>query len=486
MRPSHFGTIFRKELLENVRNHRFLLALGLCIVLIPLGFSVQYMDYAAKDAAYRDAVRTYDDTHKLMRDLVMSASVFRPASPLAPLSAGVEALLPTSIDTVGYVSDQGATTRFTNTSGLGNPFRFLYGPLDLASIVVIVLSVLAVLFAFNTVSGEKERRTLSQVFANSVPRPTLITAKMVAAFVLIAAAFLTGLLLGVLALALQGFEIWGRAETLVPFLIATGLALVYIFVMVNLGLLVSTRARSSLSAMVTLVMAWVVLFMLVPKAAVIVSKVIRPVKSQQVVDLEKNGLRVQLNKEMEDEITRLGKTMPGIKDMTMDAFFKAKRAKDPRIDEYQKKQDEIRDTYRGRTAAELDKIDAFYSGQRNGQTGLARNISRLSPVSCFLHGVTEISGTGLAEYDRLKTNRASFRKFLEDEISRKSVMIRFENASMGDYLFDREAPAPKIAYRGSALRDVLPGVWPDMVLLFVYGILFFAGAYVSFLRYDLR
>jgi hypothetical protein len=72
--------------------------------------------------------------------------------------------------------------------------------------LAVVLSILAVLFAFNGVSGEKERRTLAQVFSNSVPRSTLITAKMAAAFTLIAAAFLVGLLLGALTLAFQGFE----------------------------------------------------------------------------------------------------------------------------------------------------------------------------------------------------------------------------------------------------------------------------------------
>jgi ABC-type transport system involved in multi-copper enzyme maturation permease subunit len=486
MKPSHFGTIFRKELLENVRNHRFLLALGLCIVLIPLGFSVQYMDYAAKDAAYRDAVRTFEDNHKEMRDFVMSASVFRPPSPLASLSAGVEALLPTSIDTVGLVRDTGVTTAFANTSGLGNPFRFLYGPLDLATIAAVVLSVLAVLFVFNGVSGEKERRTLAQVFANAVPRSTLITAKMAAAFVLIAAAFLTGLLIGVLVLAIQGFEVWGRAGTLAPFLIAAGLALVYIFVMVNLGLLVSTRARSSLSAIVTLVMAWVALFMLVPKVAVIASKIARPVKSQQVVDLEKGQVRAQLEKEGEGEIDKLRKTMPGIKDMTMDAFFKAKREKNPLIDDYQKKQDEIQSSYRERIDAEMAKLDAFYGTQRDGQTRLAKNLSRLSPVSCFLHAVTEIAGTGLAEVGRLKENKTAFASLLENEISRKLKMLRFGNMAMGEDGFDRDAPASKFVYREGTLRDELAGVWPDMALLLFYGILFFAGAYVSFLRYDLR
>jgi ABC-type transport system involved in multi-copper enzyme maturation permease subunit len=486
MRHSPFDTIFRKELLENIRNQRFLLALSLCVVLIPLGFAVQYTDYEAKDAAYRDAVRTFEDGHKTLFDFVQSASMFRPPSPLAPLSAGVEALLPTSIDTVGFIGENGPTLAYANTSGLGDPFRFLYGPLDLATIAAVVLSILAVLFAFNGVSGEKERRTLAQVFSNSVPRSTLITAKMAAAFFLIAAAFLVGLLLGALTLALQGFEVWAKSATLVPFLIAAGLSLVFIFVMVNLGLLVSTRSRSSLSAIVTLVMAWVALFMLVPKAAVIASKVARPVKSQQVVDLEKSQVRAQLKKEGDGEVDKMRQSMPGIKDMTMDAFFKAAlRGKNPLINEYQKRQDEILNSYRERIDAETAKLDAFYGAQREGQTRLARNLSRLSPVSCFLHGVTEIAGTGLAEAGRLKENKTVFASLLENEISRKMKLLHFGNMAMAGEI-GRETPAPKLVYREGTLRDALPGVWPDMALLVFYGILFFAGAYVSFLRYDLR
>ncbi|MGD0783717.1 MAG: ABC transporter permease subunit, partial [Candidatus Aminicenantales bacterium] len=324
------------------------LALALCVVLVPLGLYVQEKDFEARDLGYRNAVRTYEESHKLLRDLVMGAAVFHPASPLSLLAAGMEALYPTSIETVGFVSEQGAVTRFNNSAGLGNPFRFLYGPLDLSAIVSVVLSILAVLFIFNAVSGEKERRTLSQVFANSVSRTTVVLAKMTAAFLLLSVAFLAGLLTGIFILALEGFEIWASGEIFRPFLIAAGLSILYIFVMVNLGLLVSIRARSSLSAMLTLVLCWVAVFMLVPKAGVIASKILRPVKSQQVIDLEKERLRVQLQKDLDGEIDTLRKTMPGIKDMTADEFFKAHRAKEPIVDEFQKKQDEIQDAYRAR------------------------------------------------------------------------------------------------------------------------------------------
>jgi hypothetical protein len=178
--------------------------------------------------------------------------------------------------------------------------------------------------------------------------------------------------------------------------------------------------------------------------------------------------------------------MPGIKDMTMDDFFKAQREKNPLVDEYQKKQDEIQGSTRERVDAEMAKLDAFYGTQRDGQTRLARNLSRLSPVSCFLHGVTEIAGTGLAEAGRLKENRTALAGLLENEISRKLKMTHFGNVTMGEDGFDRQAPAAKLVYRQGPLGDVLAGIWPDMALLAVYGLLFFVGAVWSFRRYDLR
>jgi ABC-type transport system involved in multi-copper enzyme maturation permease subunit len=113
-------------------------------------------------------------------------------------------------------------------------------------------------------------------------------------------------------------------------------------------------------------------------------------------------------------------------------------------------------------------------------------LSRLSPVSCFLHGVTEIAGTGLAEVGRLKENRTALTSLLVNEISRKIKSLRFENMTMSSDGVDNETPAPRLVYKSATLGDELAGAWPDMALLVFYGILFFAGAYVSFLRYDLR
>ena len=261
-----FGILYLKELRENVQNYRFLLALVLCTVVIPLGFYVSQNDYAQRRQAYDQTVRGLDQSHTLMADLIRNGgAAFRPPSPLGLLSDGIETILPSSVETQGYVSDQGAQVRFNNTRRLENPFTALFGRLDLAFMVSTVLAVLVMIFTFNAVAGEKERRTLAQVMANPVPRATVITAKMAAASSLLAAAFLAGTAAGVLLTTALGLGPFGEAGTWGPFLIGIGVALVFLIVFVNLGLLVSAVTLSPVSAMVTLLAVWVGLAMVLPE-----------------------------------------------------------------------------------------------------------------------------------------------------------------------------------------------------------------------------
>jgi hypothetical protein len=87
----------------------------------------------------------------------------------------------------------------------------------------------------------------------------------------------------------------------------------------------------------------VVLFLILPKASVIVAEIVRPVKSQQVIDIEKSQVRMQMQREEGQEILQLQKTMPGVKDMAELDFFKKLRAGDENAKAYEKKQNEVQE-----------------------------------------------------------------------------------------------------------------------------------------------
>ena len=66
-----------------------------------------------------------------------------------------------------------------------------------------------------------------------------------------------------------------------------------------------------MSAIVGLMVCWVVLFLILPKASVIVAKIVRPVKSQQVIDIEKSQVRMQMQREEGQEIRPTPKNHAG-------------------------------------------------------------------------------------------------------------------------------------------------------------------------------
>jgi hypothetical protein len=309
---------------------------------------------------------------------------------------------------------------------------------------------------------------------------------MAAGGLLISVAFLAGVAAGVLLLAAAGLEIPLSAETAAAFGIGIGASLLYLLVFLSLGLLVSSLSRSSLVAMVVLLSCWVALFMILPKGSVAVSKLLYRVKSQQVVDLEKARVRLQSSSELEQAIDRLMKTTPVIKDMSLDDFMKASREKNTAVDAYENAQDKMNDESRAKLEDELDRIDADFELRKGRQAAVARTIARLSPMSCLVHVLTELAGTGFAEERAWRETRARFKRTIDRELGSKMEMRRFGQLSYGGGNIDRSAPAPKFPPDVVSLEKRLAAVWVDLALLGVYGILFFAGAYVAFLRYDVR
>lgn len=482
-----FAALYLKELRENVHNFRFLLALLLCLVLIPLGFTVSQKDYTERRKAYDQTVQDYEQSRKTALDVWSNGgSAFRPPSPLGLISDGVEMVLPNAVETRGYISDQGAQVQFNTSRRVENPFTALFGRLDLAFIVSTVLAVLVMIFTFNAIAGEKERRTLAQIMANAVPRSTVIAAKMAAGSSLLGAAFLAGTAAGLLLTIALGLSPFSQPGTTLPFAVAVGVALLFLAGLLALGLLVSALSRNSIAAMITLLAVWVGLAMVLPKASVVASRLLLPVRSQQVVDLEKAQVRAQSGRELETAVRELARTSPGIRGLSASEYFKLRNAHDPAAAAYEEGQTKLNAEFAASLNAQLDRIDAEFERRRGRQAALARNLSRLSPVSCFTHVLAEVAGTGFVEESAWRTTRSRFKQLLDREIAPKVGGRRFGDLTYGSVDLDRSAPAPRLAPEPVPLEKRLAAVWLDLALLGVYGLLFFAGAHVAFLHYDVR
>jgi ABC-type transport system involved in multi-copper enzyme maturation permease subunit len=470
-----FRTLFGKEILEALASRRFWVILGLCLVLIPLGVEVSLKDYRTRLQNYREAVRIYQEQTKTVSDVLYKggAKAFAPPSPLSFLSLGLALVNPNVAETLYKYGEPPAVIRLSNNQGRDNLYEFFYGPLDLIFVVGVVMSLLAVIMSYGAIAGEKEQGTLGLVLSNSIPRAKIILAKTMANGLVLIVPFLTALALSLIILELQGspFAAGGAWASIG---LAVVLAVLFIGAFFNLGLLVSALTKQAVTALVTLLLAWVFLYGVYPRLASAAAQVIHPVKSEARLALEKAQIRANIEKEQEAEIEKLGKAMP--EDERSSAFAEGK-----------KKQEEVRTKYRTELETSWQALERESDARRASLLTLTAGIARLSPVSAFVRPLAELSRTGWLEYRQFGAEAREFEGVLNRDVFDKMKLIRMPNGISSDFdQKDAAAAAPVFAYRPAPLEAVARNVLPDLVLLVLFNLVFFAGAFVAFIRYDAR
>jgi ABC-type transport system involved in multi-copper enzyme maturation permease subunit len=135
--------------------------------------------------------------------------------------------------------------------------------IDLVFVVTILLSLAALVFSYDAVSGEREDGTLKLALANGVPRSTVLAGKFAGGAIVLFVPFLIALSLGLIYVLLQPRIGWSAVDGGALGLLLAGSA-VYTMVFYGLGFLISARHASSASSIMTSLVVWVVLVLVVP------------------------------------------------------------------------------------------------------------------------------------------------------------------------------------------------------------------------------
>ena len=289
-----FATIIRKEILDAMKSFRFLIAVLLCMILIPLGMYVNLREYQQRQADYQEAVRLYQQRSNGNIDMDFPAEGYRPPSVLSIFSVGLEYFLPNKV-----VTARNGVLHLSNDQGINNPQSLLFGKVDLLFNVSFVISLLALIFTFNLIAGEKEEGTFRLVMANPVPRWKILLGKIVGNYVVLLVPFLIAILLSLVVLSLSGLVSFFSSIILPSFLVILVVSLLFILAMFNLGILISTLTHRSITAMVALLFVWTIFVLSLPRMSPMIAEIIYPVKSPQVLDLEKSLVRENYEKELD-------------------------------------------------------------------------------------------------------------------------------------------------------------------------------------------
>jgi ABC-type transport system involved in multi-copper enzyme maturation permease subunit len=506
-----FCTLVGKEIAETMLGFRFAIATLLCVVLIPLGMYVSRKDYEHCLASYQRELQTYRQRYGTPREVLsnMEAQGFRPPSVLSIFASGLDPFMPDKVFT-----SQSGLFRTVKESGNDNPQSLLFGKADFLFNVMFIISLAALIFTFNSISGEKERGTLRLMIAHSIPRSRILLSKIVGKYVVLLVPFMISVFIALLILdaspvvSIGSPRVW---PALLIILVVTGL---FIFGMVSLGVCISTFTTHSMGSIVLLFFVWAMFIIGIPRMSPMIAESIYPVESGSVFSFRKRMVCDDIEKQFEQ-----------IKKETIDPKWKAEQepldkatmlksieiaereraeGKEPSfkaVEELNRKYNERRreieakyepqiqrlfDECQRRIGTELNRIEQDYRNRRNIQFSIAMNLARISPVSCYAFIVSGLSGTGVGEPDNFVNNAQGFQDQIK-QILYDKVYQRFGISTIAkEFDYSNPPSFPDMRYRYCNLAEAIQVHWPDILLLCLFDVLFCALALLRFNRYDVR
>ena len=246
-------TLIRRELLDNLMTFRFAAAVFIMLLLVVANTAVQIQDYERRLVDYNTAVKTH---HQQSREKkTYSAGKFdvdRPPNPLSIFNIGMDKQLGNQVEVYfGFVP----TLWDAKMHGSDNPIMNIFSSIDIAFIFKVVLSLLALIFAYDTLAGEHERGTLRLVLTHPVRRGHILFAKYMSAMVCLLVPLLMSVSLGVILLTTSTSISLSTDDFLriAGFILTT---IVYLSVFYLIGMFISAVTRRTGTALMLSMFVW--------------------------------------------------------------------------------------------------------------------------------------------------------------------------------------------------------------------------------------
>ena len=279
--------IVRKELLDQLRSLRFAIACAVCLLVMLLSSVVLTRDYGEALSTY-NMNRVMHRNELEQRTQIWSVNegitVDRPLNLMNTMVRGLSQELTESVKI-----QPGNRLDFPE-SWEGNPVLPLFPAVDFVFIVGVIVSLLALAFGYDAISGEAESGVLKLLLSYSVPRDLVLLGKWIGGFLALIAPFTVSFLLALLLMLLFP-EVESDLDASLSLLALFCLALLYLAAIFSLGLFISSRTRLASTSITVLLLLWVAFVLALPNMAPYAVSQIVPIPSQESVRREKAAIR---------------------------------------------------------------------------------------------------------------------------------------------------------------------------------------------------
>ena len=257
-------TIWKKELLEQLTSRRFIYCTLITVSLIWVIGLLRIASYErAQVEKDRIVAETADELRKIHKYSKLRTEIVRTPSPLEVFDRGVteqkSSVVPIEIYQTPYLADK------HTLSTTGNPLLAIIGALDVVHVIQIFLALLAILFACESISGEKEDGTLALMLTTNVSRMQVVIGKLLGGITLLN----IPIFLGFLGLVIFFFasEHVQLTEADWVSLIGTWMAsLFYIAIFHLIGMAISCYTHNTSTSLIYSLFIWTFLVIILPSS----------------------------------------------------------------------------------------------------------------------------------------------------------------------------------------------------------------------------
>jgi ABC-2 type transport system permease protein len=454
-----FRTILRRELQETGASSTLLSALVALTILVPLSAYIQARNYqrVVEDYAIRQSIHQTENNSQ-------SIVLIRPTPPLAPFFNGAYDGLP---DEFRLRND----TATTNTpSGDLTPLDWLFPKIDLSFIIGVLMTLLTILLAHDTIAGDREQGALKLVLAGPIARRTVLAAKvtgiiLTTTVILIHVVFLYTIVVAVFSAGTADLS----GVNLSALIVFTLVSIIVLIVTAALGVAVSASVKRSSVSLFACASIWIVIIIIWPTFGAYIAYSSKPAPPPEAFQ------RAMASKEREliqEELAEHRKTAADLK------------AQQVGVEAAWQRYLELRRRWIERRNEEIERLVRERKKQIRDQQTFVKRISLFSPYVAFKEVLGSLCGTGLDSYDEFLV---AVERYRQQEFIPKGLDLRsrqkpwLDAAKPDDHLQLRplQTPSPTLSERLAAAAWPLSILIAEMIILMILGVL-------RFERYDVR
>jgi ABC-type transport system involved in multi-copper enzyme maturation permease subunit len=468
--------IIFKEILENLLSLRFVLSLVLVISLFAASGFVFVSKYTDQSADYwretnKNLAALRERADALYEVAFYEQTVWREPKLLSLCAEGFEKTLP------NYFRFNVFTADLPGVKGRGNFALSHFSDIDWVFIISTVLSFVALVLAYDSISGEREAGTLRLMLANTIPRYKVLLGKYFGAMFTLAIPLMVGLLVS-LIIVIPSKDVTIDAAAWLKILAITLLSLLYLSIFVFLGIFVSSRTAHPPNAMVLLLVVWVVLVILLPSGG----RIFADISSRSPTQVELERRLAEVGAQIWENADKFGKN----------AGFMSHDPNDPGNNP------PARARLKTALTDAANQVRDEHHNRLLTQALAGRNFTCISPLAIYARASEVIAGTGINRcadiYRQIKEYQVVLKEYVRSKDMEDPESLHLVNPDLGtarSWKTISHKPVdfdtvPKFQERDLALGEFLKlAIW-DIGLLVLFNLVFFAASFVSFLKYDVR